>query len=65
MQFPSPGEDVHSMPAIQPASAISKRGGVSRYEVSKGFHHWHCVHGSLLCAVDFVVFDSSGAVNGV
>ena len=65
MQFPSPGEDVHSMPAIQPASANSKRGEVSRYEVSKGFHYWHCVHSELLCAVDSVVFDSSGAANGV
>lgn len=65
MQFPSPGEDVHSMPAIQLTSAISKRGEVSRYEIPKDFHYWHCVHGGLLCAVDSVVFDSSGAVNGV
>ena len=65
MQFPSPGEDVHSMPAIQLTSAISRRGEVLRYEIPKDFHYWHCVHSGLLCYIDSVVFDSYGAVNGV
>lgn len=65
MQFPSPGEDVHSMPAIQLASTINKRGSVSRYEVSKDSHYWHCVYGGLLCVVESVVFAGSGEVKGV